>query len=107
MLILPILTGIAVLALAILGALLFLRAKGWPIAERRFPRRIQLAIPLGTSVVLVALWVIFDLSPAILPVLIVVQWIPLLSRQEPDAPKSGLILILLVLGTTGFWLARN
>ena len=114
MLILPILTGIAVLALAILGVLLFLRARGSPMVEHRFPRWIQLVIPAGTTVALVTLWVIFNLAPAILPALVVVQWIPLLSRREPGSPKSRLILIpmvgltvLLVLGTTVFWLARN
>ena len=113
-LILPILIGIAVLALAIFGVILFLKARGSPIVERRFPRRIQLAILSATTIVLVALWLIFDLFPAMLHALIVVQWIPLLSRQEPGIPKSRLILILvtgftvlLMLGTTVFRAARN
>ena len=66
MLTLPILISIAVLALAILGVLHFLNARGSPMVESHFPRRIQLAISSGTTVVLVILWVIFDLSPAML-----------------------------------------
>ena len=114
MLILPILIGIAVLALTIFSIILFLRARGSPMVERRFPRRIQLAISSATTIVLVALWLRFDLSLAILPALIVVQWMPLLSRRELSSPKSRLILIfvagltvLLMLGTTVFWLAKN
>lgn len=113
MLILPIFIGIAVLVLAF-GIIQYLRTRGTPVAERRFSRRTQLAISSGTTVVLVVLWLIFNLSPAILPALIVVQWIPLLSRREPKVPKSKLILIavagltvLLMLGTTVFWLGRN
>ena len=44
-----------------------------------------------------------------LPALIVIQWIPLLSRREPGIPKSRLIhifvaglTVLLILGTTVF-----
>ena len=109
----PILIGIAVLALA-LGIIQYLRARSSPVAERRFSRRTQLAISSGTAVVLVVLWLRFNLSPAILPALIVVQWLPLLSRRDLVAPKSKLTLIalaglivLLTRGTTVFWLGRN
>ena len=114
MLIVLVLIGIAILALAILGLLRFMEARGSHMVERPIRRPTHLVFAVGSTAVLVTLWVIFDLSKAILPVLIVTQWLPFLSSREPKSLQPRLILIpvvglivLLTLGTTVFWLARN
>ena len=111
MVILPVLIGIAI---AVLAVVLVVKARGYPLVQRRFPTRAQVAISAIVTIALVVLWLYFELSPALLPLLILIQWIPFWSRPGQEAPRTRLLLVLVVgltvavvVATGMFWLMRG
>jgi len=105
-----ILIAIVALILLLAGIMVLLKMRGTPLVQPRYGRRVHIGIAIGSSLLLGALWLIYDLPIALLPVLIITQWITVFARRDSPPPKTRLILALvvgltasLVLGTAVFW----
>ena len=111
MLILPILIGIAVLGLVVLGISLVLKARGTLLVGFRYGRRIHFGAAIGVTILVIVLWLFYDLPIVIIPALIIPTWITLFVRKESPPPKVRLMIplavglaVLLAVGVVAFWM---
>ncbi len=61
--------GIAVLGLVVLGLSIFLKGRRTPLVELRYGRHIHFGAAIGLTVLMVVLWLVYDLPIAIIPAL--------------------------------------
>lgn len=95
----PIAIAIAALVILVGLILLVLKAKGGSIKERRSPKRLQVGFCVTATVVLIVLWIDYDLSVAIFPAVMLPIWIPLLTQSEQRNTKPILLIVALLVGT--------
>ena len=87
--------AVAVIVLVLLVAVVVLKAKGKLGSRRQPATRKQVAITFGATLILAVLWIYFDLTPALLPVLTVPIWLPLLTNQETEPSRPRWVFVAL------------
>lgn len=112
--ILFLLIGLVVVSMIIGLSSVILKARGSSIMKRRVPARYHVAFSIVFTVALFTLWLVFDLSLAILPALMIPVWLPLLTRYKATLPDRKMLfaslfagILVLVVGIGLFWIMRS
>lgn len=80
----------------------------------RKKKTFQFLVAAVMTAILITLWMVFDLSYPILPILIILQWIPYIKNREQTSDSERLLLLamsglttLLIVGSILFLMVRT